>query len=139
MNRIPVSPFSKVGGLVYFARMVDKIRHHARGELRADYHQNLGIAFDARLCSHLGVSYEALRARVLAGGTDEDVLAWCQQHGRRLTEHDILIWNGFATKRGWRDDAVASLKTYKTDSGLGGRDDLLTFFDYYEVDEQRAP
>lgn len=138
MNQTPVTPFKTVGGLYYFARMLDKIRLHARGELRADFHENMGIAFDGRCCSHLAIEYPALKQRVLAGGTDEEVLEWCQQNGRKLTANDVLIWNGFCSKRGWRDDAVESLAKYKAGSGLGHRDDLLTFFDYYEVDEDRA-
>jgi Domain of unknown function (DUF5069) len=40
------SPSEKVGGLFYFGRMLDKIRRHAKGELRSDYHANLGKGFD---------------------------------------------------------------------------------------------
>jgi hypothetical protein len=32
------------GGMMYFPRMLDKIRLHARGELGKDYHANLGHA-----------------------------------------------------------------------------------------------
>ncbi len=135
----PVSPFIKVGGLVYFARMLDKIRRHARGELHPDYHANLGLALDARCCSHLHVAYETLRDRVLAGGADEELFAWCQSDGRRLTAHDFLIWNGFAPKRGWRDDATEGLERAKAAAGLAHRTDLTTFFDFFEVDEGRAP
>jgi gluconokinase len=139
MSTFPVSPYVQVGGLVYFARMISKIRLHASGELPDAFHENLGIALDARCCSHLGVAYPALRARVLAGGTDEEIFAWCQQTGRALTEHDLLIWNGFAPKRGWRDDASPGLARHKAAAGLAHRDDLDTFFAFFEVDEGRAP
>ena len=43
MKEFPLrSPAEKVGGIVYFGRMLDKIRLHARGELAPDYHPNLG-------------------------------------------------------------------------------------------------
>lgn len=42
MNKIPKSAYDRVGGMYYFARMLDKIRLHARGELRSDFHENLG-------------------------------------------------------------------------------------------------
>ncbi len=42
-------------------------------------------------------------------------------------------------KRGWRDEASENLEKYKALSGLAHRADLVTFFDYYEVDEGRAP
>jgi gluconokinase len=139
MNQRPVSPFLKLGGLYFLPRTLDKIRLHARGTLHPEHHEYLGRAFDARLCHFLGVDYPALKTRTLAGGTDEEVWIWIQQNGRKLTEVDAVIWNGFASKRGWRDDATPSLEKNKAGSGLAHRTDLVTFFDYYEVDEGRAP
>ncbi len=139
MKKRPVSAYTKVGGMYFFARTLDKIRLHARGELHEDHHEYLGKAYDGRLCHFLQVEYEALKARVLAGGTDEEIFAWCQENGRGVDETDLLIWNGFASKRGWRDEATASLEKNKAGSGLAHRTDLVTFFDYYEVDEGRAP
>lgn len=140
MKHTPISAFSKTGGMIYFARMLDKVRKHARGELREDYHEMLGRGFDGRCCAFLRVDYAALKDRVLRGGADEEILAWCQQQsGRTLSEIDVFVWNGFAAKRGWRDDAVAHLEKFKAESQLAHRSDLVTFFDYYEVDEGRAP
>lgn len=139
MKHRPISAFEKVGGLYYFARMLDKVRKHARGELHEEHHEYLGKGFDGRICHFLGIRYEALKARVLAGGSDEEILAWAQQNGRKIGDVDVMIWNGFAAKRGWRDDATPGLEKNKADSGLAHRTDLLTFFDYYEVDEGRAP
>jgi hypothetical protein len=138
MMQRPISAYTKLGGLYFLPRTLDKIRKHARGDLHADHHEFLGKGFDGRLCHFLGLDYENLKSRVLAGGSDEEILAWCQQHGRKITDPDILIWNGFAAKRGWRDDATPGLEKNKADSGLAHRIDLLTFFDYYEVDEGRA-
>jgi gluconokinase len=139
MPKRPITPFAKLGGFVFLPRTLDKIRLHARGELHADHHEFLGKAFDGRLCHFLGIDYEALKRRTLAGGTDEEILVWILEHGRKLTEVDALIWNGFATKRGWRDEATPGLEKNKAGDGLAHRTDLLTFFDYYEVDEGRAP
>lgn len=139
MSQRPITAFQKLGGLYFLPRTLDKIRKHACGELHADHHEFLGKGFDGRLCHFLGVSYDALKTRTLAGGTDDEILAWIQQNGRRLADADILIWNGFAAKRGWRDEATPGLEKNKADSGLAHRTDLLTFFDYYEVDEGRAP
>jgi 16S rRNA (adenine1518-N6/adenine1519-N6)-dimethyltransferase len=109
----PISPRLEVGGFVYFARMLDKIRRHARGELHPDFHANLGRGFDLRCCRYLRVDYEALKARVLAGGTDEEIFAWCQQTGRPLSTEDIYVWNQFMLKRGDRDEATPMLEKYK--------------------------
>ena len=135
--RIPRSAYDRTGGLVYFARMLDKIRLHAAGQLRADYHANLGSGFDARCCRLLGIEYPTLRQRVLAGGTDDEVLAWCRTNGIRPTDEQLLVWNKFMEKRGWRDEddgSTQELETYKAASGFAHRADLVTFFDYYEVD-----
>lgn len=139
MNERPISAYTKLGGLYFLPRSLDKIRKHARGALHADHHEYLGKGFDGRLCHFLGIRYDELKARVLAGGTDEEMLTWCRENGRAITDMDVMIWNGFAAKRGWRDDATPGLENNKADSGLAHRVDLLTFFDYYEVDEGRAP
>ena len=135
----PVSGYQQVGGLYLFARMLDKIRKHARGELHENHVPFLGQGLDARLCRFLRVDYGAVQARVLAGDSDEQVLAWCRQNGRALEDVDILVWNGFVSKRGWRDDTSAALEADKAKRGLAHRTDIVTFFDFYEVDEGRAP
>lgn len=134
----PRSPYDKEGGLVYFPRMLDKIRLHAAGKLPADYQPYLGQGIDMRCTSHLQISYPRLKERVLQGGTDGEILEWCYQNGRRLGEIDIAIWNGFITKLGLRDEHSARLEEFKKSSNLSDRADLDTFFSYYEVDEKRA-
>ncbi len=137
----PCSAYDLTGGLTYFARMLDKIRLHDAGELPEDYHPNIGKGMDARCCRYLGVDYAKLAERVLTGGTDEEILHWCIEQGRKLTDVDILVWNGFSMKRGWRDpeDASAFLVKAKAASGLSDRDDIQTLFDYFDVDEKRKP
>jgi len=77
MKEFPVrSPLEKVGGLVHFGRMLDKIRLHARGELPEDYQPNLGRGFDAKLCKFLHLDYGELTKRVNEGATDDEILDW---------------------------------------------------------------
>jgi len=139
MKKVPCDPRLKTGGLVYFPRMLDKIRLHARGELREDFHANLGKGFDARLCRLLLVNYEEVKARVLGGATDEQALDWCAQAGGRgaLTDDDRVVWNNFLLKRGWNDEATPLLEKYKTDAGLGARADIVVMVDFMDVDEGR--
>ena len=141
-DSVPRSAYDWTGGIVYFARLLHKIRLHGAGALRADYHANLGSGFDGRCYRFLGVEYAALRDRVLEGGTDDEILAWCFAHGTRPTDEQVLVWNKFMLKRGWRDEddgSTQELERYKASSGLAHRADLVTFFDYYEVDEGRKP
>lgn len=135
------SPRDAVGGIFVFGRILDKIRLHADGALPEGWH--VGVipgkrTFDDRVCRLLGVSFDALEARVLAGGSDDEILEWCFETGSRPTDEQIEIWNGFMSKRGWRDAASGGLESQKADAGLAHRDDLLTFFDLMDVEEGRA-
>jgi len=132
------SNYDKIGRLVYFGRMLDKIRLHAAGRLPADYHANLGKGFDARCCNFLGVDYAALTARTLQGGTDAEILAWCHERGGPRTDDQCTIWNGFMMKRGWRDEATPLLQKRIVEFGLTGKP-IETMFDLNEFDEGRDP
>jgi len=139
MSRCPKSPKEMVGGMMYFPRMLDKIRLHAQGELGTDYHQNLGKAHaaDGACCAFLGVDYAALTRRVLEGGTDEEILEWCWQSGRRPREFDLMLWNSFASKLGWRDFAAPTLERAKKKHGIEHRTDIVTIPDLIDFDEGR--
>lgn len=132
------SVYAKVGRHVYFGRMLDKIRLHAAGRLPADYVDNVGTGFDGRCCTFLHVAYAALKERVLAGGTDEEVLAWVEQTAGRRSDAECEVWNGFMMKRGWRDGAREILLKRIKESGFAGKP-IETMFDYIEFDEGRDP
>ena len=125
--------------MTYFARMLDKIRKFCAGQLREDFHGNLGKGLDNRCVNFLRVTYSDLKERTLAGGTDEEILRWCFSTGRELNQEDILIWNHFVTKFGWHDYASDVLAQRKKDAGLEHRDDIMTFSELFEVDEKRKP
>src|SRR5205814_8443012 len=97
MRTYPKSPKEMTGGMMYFPRMLDKIRLHARGELGEDYLPNLGRtrAADGACTNFLRVKYKELRDRVLAGGDDEEILEWCHENGSRLYWVDTVVSDGF--------------------------------------------
>lgn len=117
--------------------MLDKIRLHAAGKLDPDYHANMGRGGDGRLIRFLHIDYEKLRARVMEGGTDSDILEWCYANGHRLDENDVTIWNGFISKLGWNDAATEYLAKSKAEAGLANRDDILTMGQLFDVEEGR--
>ena len=129
----------KVEHLVYFGRMLDKIRAHDRGELPEDYVPNLGKGFDGRCVRFLGLEYEDLVARVKQGGTDEEILDWAFVAGREPSEEEIEIWNEFMRKCGWNDDVTEVVERRKKESGFADRDDIQTMFNYIDADEGREP
>lgn len=117
--------------------MLDKIRVHARGELPIEYQANLGRGFDEFCTAFLHVAYSALVERVRAGGSDESILDWCFERGRRPSEIEIFAWNEFMRKRGWNDDVSETLERRKAEGGLNGRADVRTMFEFIDADEGR--
>ena len=136
-SRAPRSPRDKVGGLFHFARMIDKIRLHASGELDPQYHENLGIGFDGSCTEFLHIDYSKLVERVKQGGSDEEILEWCFQNGRRPSKNEIRMWNEYMRKVGLHDRATERLEGRKVESNLSDRADIITMFQYIDADEGR--
>ena len=138
MSEFPVrSPAAKLGGLVYFGRMLDKIRVQAKGELPEDYQPNLGKGFDAKCCAFLHIDYAEVAARANAGGSDADILEWALTTGRRPNEIEIEMWNEFMRKFGWRDHAAEILARRKREAGMEDRSEIETMFQFIDADEGR--
>src|SRR5688572_5865116 len=134
------SPSAQVNGLVYFGRMLDKIRLAAQGKLPEDWQTMRGPAaqnsFDARMCRFLGISYEAIEAEALKGGSDEQLLEWAFKKGRKPTDEEIEIFNSFLSKRGWRDAGTQRLHERLAELGLPPGT-VETMFEYIDLDEGR--
>ncbi|MFZ4683178.1 MAG: DUF5069 domain-containing protein [Terrimicrobiaceae bacterium] len=133
----PRSPYDTVGGVVYFGRMVDKIRLKAAGTLHPDLQANLGAGFDKRCVDFLRVSYDELVKKAGEGLDDEALLEWGFATGRRPDDEEILIWNEFMRKRGWDDEATEILIKRKKESGFENRGEIQTMFGYIDADEGR--
>ena len=139
MKEFPVrSPTTKVGGIIYFGRMLDKIRVHATGELPPEYVPNLGKGFDRNCLDLLRIEYGSLVDRVQEGGTDEQILEWCYQRGRKPDESDLAVWNEFMRKRGWNDELSDILVRRKKETGMADRSEIQTMFQFIDADEGRG-
>lgn len=134
------SPYETVGGIVHFGRMLDKIRLHGAGRLPEEWERARGVAkfFDGICCRFLGIDYAALETIALEGGSDDSLLDWAFTNGRHPNEEEILIWNGYMTKRGWRDEHTQRVHFRLEEMGapVGA---ALTMFDYIDLDEGRPP
>ena len=134
------SPFDQVKGIVYFGRMLDKIRLAAAGKLPKEWDTARGMAsktsFDSRCCRFLQIDYKELETETLKGGNDETLLAWAFAHGRQPSEEEIEIWNAFMTKRGWRDAGTQRLNERLEEIGLPAGT-VQTMFEFIDVDEGR--
>jgi len=134
------SPSEQVKGLVYFGRMLDKIRLFASGKLPEGWHAARGAemkgSFDARCCRFLGIDYAAIEKETLKGGSDEELLAWAFKRGRQPSEEEIEIWNAFMSKRGWRDSGTQRLNERLAEIGLPPGT-VQTMFEFIDLDEGR--
>ena len=134
------SCYTKVGRLVYFGRMLDKIRLAAAGKLpeawEAARGSKVATNFDSRCCKFLHIDYAALEKETLKGGKDEELLAWAFKNGRQPSEEEIEIWNAFMTKRGWRDTGTQRLNERLAEIGLPPGT-VETMFEFIDLDEGR--
>ncbi len=87
----PRSPKVQVGRLCHLARLFDKIRMRHEGLIQ-DYHY-LTTGFDKYLLELLHINGEDLEKRVLAGGTDEEILAWIKSNGKMVSDEASQQWN----------------------------------------------
>lgn len=142
-TQFPVSDHVKTRGVVYFARMVDKIRLHAAGKLPADYIGHLGFgdntSFDARCCRFWGLDYEQVKARTLKGGTAEEIFDDLFAGRQPLNTEQVFVWNLFLLKRGWRDSGTPGVVAEKAAAGIPDRADVQTYVDMHDIDEGRQP
>jgi hypothetical protein len=139
MKIYPKSPKELTSGMMYFSRMLDKIRLHARGELDAAYQENFGArrTADGACCNFLRVHHRDVCERARQGGTDEEILEWCFETGRRPNEGDLVIWNSFVSKLGWNDFATERLEQGKAAAGMADRVDIQTVSDLMDLEEGR--
>jgi hypothetical protein len=139
----PVPDHQKTRGIVYFARMISKIRLHAAGQLPADYITHLGFAdntsLDARFCRFWSLDYDQVKARTLAGGTDDEIFDALFAGRQPLNTEHVFAWNLFLLKRGWRDSASQGVAANKIASGFANRDDIQTWADLHDAEEGRTP
>ena len=91
-------------------------------------------SFDSRCCSFFRISYEKVVERTQQGGTDEEILQWAFENGRKPTDEEIEIWNAFMTKRGWKDSASQRVRERLKEIGLEPNT-VDTMFEFIDLDE----
>ena len=132
------SPYDKICGLVYFGRMLDKIRNLARGELHPEYEEDFEKDFDQKCAMFLGVNYELLITYVNEGLTDVAILQSCFGMGHRPSDVEIHMWNEFMRKRGWNDELSGVLENEKKKHAMLSRSEIQTMFQFIDADSGRV-
>jgi gluconokinase len=132
------SPYDKTLGLVYFGRMLDKIRSYARGEPPLEYEENFEKDCAEKCATFLRVNYELIVEYVNQGLTDQAILQSCFGMGHRPSEGEIYIWNEFMRKRGWNDELSETLESQKKKGAMLSRSEIQTVFQFIDADEGRS-
>jgi hypothetical protein len=138
----PRSPKALLGGIAHLRRFIDKIRLRNAGKIQ-DYNY-MTVGFDKHLIEFLGIDPKVFEQRVLAGGTDEELLSWVKANSRKPSESEIAQWSQGLLSSGPKDDATRQrfqgrLRDIATKRGVSvsSLPPVQTWADVIEIDEER--
>ena len=138
----PRSPKALLGGIAHLGRFIDKIRLRHAGAIQ-DYNY-ITVGFDKYLVDFLQIDPKSFEQRVLAGGMDEDLLAWVKANSRKPTDQEIAQWSQGLLSSGPKDDAARQrfqcrLQDIATKRGVAVSSfpSVSTWADVIELDEGR--
>ena len=104
MMKYPRSPKALLGGIAHLGRFIDKIRLRDAGKIQ-DYNY-ITVGFDKYLVDFLQIDPKSFEQRVLAGGTDEELLAWVKVNSRKPSDQEIVEWSQGLLSSGPKDDVA---------------------------------
>ena len=136
------SPRESLGGYILLPRLIDKVRLLAQEQLPQAYAGNvLGTEFtlDGRFLTFTGLNAEALRQAILSSHTDDEVLAWVQEHARPTTAVEKHMW-AEQIDRYRPDTALVEYRT-RVYPELAAQVDVgsLSVLDLIDMDDRRLP
>ena len=138
----PRSPKSLLGGIAHLGRFIDKIRLRHEGKIQE--YNYITVGFDKFLIEFLQIDPKTFEQRVLAGGTDEDLLGWVKANSRKPSEQEIAQWSQGLLSSGPKDDAARQrfqgrLQDIATKRGVlvSSLPPVHTWADVIELDEER--
>src|SRR5437764_10533030 len=92
MRRLhPRSPYQKLGGYAHLPRLIDKARLHRKGLLNGYNYKTVG--FDKHLLAFLKIDGDVFEEAANKLESDEEILAWLDEHAAKHSDADIDHWN----------------------------------------------
>jgi len=123
---------------MYLPRYIDKIRLHLAGKLHSDYIENLGKGFDGFWLKTAGVTHEQMLEAVQNSLTDGEVCDWVRQNVKRTPAEKAAHREEMMSRPKAGDaSGLARLQMRKEQAGGAQRDDIRTFVDAIDLDENR--
>jgi len=122
-------------GLLHLPRFIAKIRKYLKNSLPKSYERNFKRGFDGFLCLHLGVDPKDIVEAVRTSRDDVEL----DVKLKAIFPKNIQVykWNRELTQKGTRGMGKEKLEEIKTTMGIPDRDDLHSFADMIEFDEDR--
>lgn len=132
----PRSGREKLGGVMFLARTIDKMRAHANGTA-GDYVAMRGLS--NRVFELFGVTADQMLEAVQRIPTDDGVLRWLQEHGsKQPTAAEIEQFNEEVLSAGpQNEEGLARFRTNLEKLGFGDRTDVKTHVDAEDLEEGR--
>ena len=138
----PRSPKVLLGDIAHLGRFIDKIKLRNAGQIQ-DYNY-MTVGFDKYLVDFLGIDARAFEQAVLAGGTDEQLLAWVVANSKPHSHGEIVQFSQALLASGPKDDATRARFQGRLDEiakkrgvPISSLPPLSTWADVIELDEGR--
>ena len=128
----PRSPRNRLGDYALLARMIDKGRADLEGKV-GEYH--FACPLDQMLCAFKGVTTDEVKKLLASGATDEQVVAWFNEHGTPKPAEEIKAWS--TGIEGYRPYDNPEKKDWFVGecAKLGIKPEASTLVDYLETDD----
>jgi Domain of unknown function (DUF5069) len=135
-KQFPRSPRETLGGYVIAARALDKCRALLAG-WQGEYHSNCPV--DQIFLKFAEIEYDAFKAFVATGATDEAVAAWIGKRAKKRARAEIILWNN--QQRDLRlSDLPLEIQEYMEDyiaKFIPRNRVVYHWFDVYDLEEER--
>ena len=124
-------------GLLHLPRFIAKAKKAVKGELGKSYQRNYKKGFDRFLCLHLGLDPDEVEA-IVRNATDDTEI---DHKLAEILPEDLQVakWNREVVQKGLSPMGRDALDQAKRKMGIEEREDLMTFADMIEFDEERIP
>ncbi len=124
-------------GLLHLPRFIAKAKRFVKGELGKSYQRNYKKGFDRFLCLHLGIDPDDVEEIVRNSKNDDEI----EERLAEILPEDLRVakWNRELAQKGMSEMGRQALDDAKRKMGIEEREDLISFADMIEFDEERIP
>ncbi len=129
----PRSPRIQLGGFAILFRTIDKCRATILNQ-PGEYHFNCPL--DKNLFSFKDLNSEEFKKFVSQGRTDEEILKWVNENGKKRSAKEIKAWSDKAENDYYYRDPAKKDWFVSECTRLGLDAEKTTLFDYLETDDR---